>query len=230
MQKRPPTDLTDYWQIFLRRRWWVILPAVCIAMAVFLVSLRLPKYYRSETLILVDPQKVPEQYVKSTVSSEVTDRLQTISQEILSRTRLQKIVDQFGLYKDLPSFMTQEDKIELMRKDIHVDVETGDNPRSRASAAFKISYVGRDPVVVQKVTRQIGSLFIEENLQVREQQAQGTADFIESELAKAADALKVQEDRIKVFKARNIGSHSPSGRPCHLAPSRAARAAPTGFR
>ncbi len=205
MQKRPPTEISDYLDIFNRRKWWIIIPAVMITISMSLVSVRLPKFYRSQTLILVDPQKVPADYVKATVSSDVTDRLQTISQEILSRTRLQKIVDQFGLYKDQKGRMSQEDIIEMMRKDIKVEVVT-ENTRSKSSAAFQISYSGKDPALVQQVTRQIASLFIEENLKVRQDQAQGTDSFIESELNKAAQTLKEQEDKIRAFKARNIGS------------------------
>ena len=208
MQKRPPSEIADYIDIFNRRKWWIILPAVIVAVSVSLVSVRLPKFYRSQTLILVDPQKVPADYVKATVSSDVTDRLQTISQEILSRTRLQKIIDQFGLYKDQQGRITQEDIIEMMRKDIHVEVVSEDTQpwRKQTSAAFRISYTGKDPALVQQVTRQIASLFIEENLKVRQDQAQGTDTFIESELNKAAQALQVQEDKIRAFKARNLGS------------------------
>src|SRR5947209_2641440 len=82
MQRRPPTELSDYWDIFLRRWRWVIIPAVLIFVCVATVSTRIPKLYKSETLILVDPQKVPADYVKATISGDVTDRLQTISQEI----------------------------------------------------------------------------------------------------------------------------------------------------
>src|SRR2546421_10746829 len=99
MQRRAPTDVIDYWEIFLRRRWWIVVPTLLISMTVFVVSAKWPKLYKSETLILVDPQKVPTEYVRPTISGDVSDRLQTISQEILSRTRLQKIIDQFGLYK-----------------------------------------------------------------------------------------------------------------------------------
>jgi polysaccharide chain length determinant protein (PEP-CTERM system associated) len=169
-----------------------------------LVSIKLPKSYRSETMIQVNPQKVPENYVKSTVSTDITDRLQTISQEILSRTRLQKVIDQFGLYRDHPDGMSQEDIIEMMRKDITVNVDQDSN-RQRA-ASFKIAYVGKDPALVQQVTRQIASLFIEENLKVRQDQAMGTSAFIEGELQKAHEDLTAQEDRIKAFKARNMGS------------------------
>ena len=100
VHRRTPSDLNDYWEIFLRRKWWILVPAVVVGMIVFAVSSKLPRSYQSDTLILVDPQKVPSEYVKATVSIDVSDRLQTISQEILSRTRLQKIIDQFGLYKE----------------------------------------------------------------------------------------------------------------------------------
>lgn len=208
MQKRPPTDIADYLQIFYRRKWWVIIPTVIIGLSVVSLSLKLPKFYRSETLILVDPQKVPAEYVKATVSSDVTDRLQTISQEILSRTRLQRIIDQFGLYKDQQAFTSKEDIIELMRKDIRVEVVTEESQSSRkqTSAAFKISFSGKDPALVQQVTRQIASLFIEENLKVRQQQAEGTNEFIESELTKASEKLQEQETKIRAFKAKNMGS------------------------
>ncbi len=209
MQKRPPSEIYDYIQIALRRRWWIIVPTVIITCATAAVTVKLPKYYRSETMIQVNPQKVPEKYVQSTVSTDITDRLQTISQEIMSRTRLQKIIDQFGLYRDRPKGVSQEDVIEMMRKDIQVKIEDdgSTNPgRQKTSAAFKIAYTGKDPALVQQVTRQIASLFIEENLKVREQQAEGTSEFISSEVEKARQALQVQEDRIRAFKARNMGS------------------------
>jgi polysaccharide biosynthesis transport protein len=209
MQKRPPSEVTDYIQIALRRKWWIILPTVVVAFAVAAVSVKLPKYYRSETMIQVNPQTVPEKFVQSTVSTDITDRLTTISQEILSRTRLEKIIDQFGLYRDLKGRMSQEDIIEMMRtKDIKVDVVTDASPSSRikTSAAFKISFTGKDPALVQQVTRQIASLYIEENMKVREKQAEGTNIFISAELEKARQALNAQEERIKSFKGRFMGS------------------------
>lgn len=203
MQRRPPSDITDFWSIFLRRRWWVLIPAFCISFAVLIVSSRLPKVYKSETLILVDPQKLPSEYVRATVSADVTDRLQTISQEILSRTRLQKIIDQFGLYKDKKN-VAQEDIVDMMRKDITLDIVTD---RGRGGVGgFKIAYIGATPTLAQQVTRQIASLFIEENLKVREQQAEGTDEFIESELEKARQTLQAQEKKVKEFKGRYMGS------------------------
>jgi protein tyrosine kinase modulator len=206
MQRRAPADVIDYWQIFLRRRWWILIPTVVVTMSVFLVSGRLPKLYKSETLILVDPQKVPTEYVRPTISGDVSDRLQTISQEILSRTRLQKIIDQFGLYKDQKN-LAQEDIVEMMRKDITLDIVA--DPRARPGSGvggFKISYFGSSPALAQQVTRQIASLFIEENLKVREQQAEGTDEFIESELEKSRQQLEAHEKKVKEFKNHYMGS------------------------
>src|SRR5437016_3936012 len=149
VHRRTPSDLNDYWEIFLRRKWWILVPAVVVGMIVFAVSSKLPRSYQSDTLILVDPQKVPSEYVKATVSIDVSDRLQTISQEILSRTRLQKIIDQFGLYKEAKG-KAKEDIVDTMRKDITVNVVADGRGRGGVGS-FKISYAGPSPVLAQQV-------------------------------------------------------------------------------
>jgi len=206
MKRRTP-ESSDYWEILLRRRWWIVVPAMVVTAATCLVVWRMPKVYRSETLILVDPQKIPSDFVRSTISSDITERLQTISQEILSRTRLQTIIDQLGLYHDLHQRLLPEDIIEQMRKDITVETILSPGPREHAVVgAFKISYEGRDPALVQQVTREIASLFIQENLGDRERGVVNTSDFISQELEKAAAVLQTQEERMKEFKARNMGN------------------------
>jgi len=223
VKRRFPSDISEFWESFLRRRWWFVIPPLVISAVTLGVVLELPKTYRSETTILVEPQKVPSEYVKATVTIDVNDRLQTISQEVLSRTRLQKVIDQFGLYRASSrrdrvmrswtqgSQETQEDLIEMMRKDITLEpgeiiVNQESAGRGHELAAFKIAYQGRDPGLAQQVTRQLASLFIEENLRVREQQAEGTNEFIDSELEKARQALDVQEKRLKDFKGQHMGA------------------------
>jgi polysaccharide biosynthesis transport protein len=218
MKRRPATDLGDYWEIFLRRRWWVVVPAVLIALGTLALVSKLPKVYRSETLILVEPQKVPADFVKPTVTTDVNDRLQIISQEILSRTHLQHIIDEFSLYRNesridriLTTWFhtgkpTQEEIVDAMRKDITVETIAEEQDRQHTLGAFKIYYQGKDPAQVQQITREIASLFIEENVKVREQQAEGTSHFIDDELEKARQALNDQEARIRDFKASHMGS------------------------
>lgn len=206
LSRRTPTDISDYLEIFLRRKYWIVLPAIAIASIMTMVSLVLPKSYRSETLILVDAQRVPEKYVQSTVTGDVTERLQTISQEILSRSRLEKIIDQFKLYdEDRRKKVPTEEIIEKMRKDVQVDVVTDSRVRSGAGG-FRVAYVNKSPTVAQAVTKQLASLFIEENLKNRAAVAQGTSEFIRSELEKARESLQQQEEKVRNFKTKYMGS------------------------
>src|SRR5215470_20296625 len=92
------TDWKKQWRVFCRRRWWLVLPAFGVWLAVWAVSWFLPAIYRSETVILVEQQKVPEQYVVPNVSVDLQDRLQSMTQQILSRTRLQATINRFALY------------------------------------------------------------------------------------------------------------------------------------
>ncbi len=206
MQRRPP-EITDYIQMMMRRKWWIILPALVVASIMAVVSVNLPRYYKSSTTIGVDAQKVPTDYVKNTINGDVIQRLQSISQEILSRTRLQKIIDQYGLYKD-KSHLSQEDVVELMRKDITLDVidDKSDNSNRRTLGGFKITYTATTAKQAQDVTRELGSLFIAENLKLREAQAEGTHQFIGQELDKARQDLADQEKKIEQFKTHYMGA------------------------
>ena len=218
---RPPTDFSDLWEMVLRRRWWILVPTLLIGASTVALVSKLPKTYRSETLILVDPQKVPPDFVKATVTTDVNSRLQIISQEILSRTHLQRIIDEFGLYRDESKTdkamrwllnqgsRTQEEIINEMRKDIAVEIVADDQAQHdthRALGAFRISYEGENPALVQQVTREIASLFIDENEKVREQQAEGTTHFIDDELEAARKDLDDQQRRVRDFKASHMGS------------------------
>jgi polysaccharide chain length determinant protein (PEP-CTERM system associated) len=207
MPRRTPSDIREYFDIASRRKWWLIIPFVAISLGTFFVSLMLPRQYRSETTIMVEPQKVPANYVQSTISSDVSNRLQAISQEILSRTRLQKIIDQFGLYRAVRSRMSNEEIVELMRRDISVDIDTSQSSddRNKKVVSFKISYSGVDPKLVQQVTRQLASAFIEENLKTREQDAEGTTDFLQGQLEKSRQSLQKQEEKIQEFKSSHSG-------------------------
>jgi protein tyrosine kinase modulator len=171
--------------------------------AAIVTVMRLPVVYRSEAVILVDSQKIPEHYVTSTVNTNVQDRLATISQQILSVTRLQKIIDTFGLYAKERKSAVQEEVIERMRKDITIKVErgwTGGQP-----GAFHVGYEGENPALITQVTNQIANLFIEENLRTRERQAEGTADFIDSQLDEAKKTLDQMEAKLSAYKVRHNG-------------------------
>jgi polysaccharide chain length determinant protein (PEP-CTERM system associated) len=183
----------------LRRRRAVILgPFVLALLATPTASRFLEDRYQSSTSILVVPQRIPESYVQSTVTSTMEERLQTISQQILSRTRLERIIQSFDLYPEERRTGLMEDVVELMRKDIAVSIV----PRS---SAFRVSYTGDDPRTVMRVTERLASLFIEENLRDREVLVEGTNQFLETQLEDARRRLVEHEKRLEEFRRRYSG-------------------------
>ncbi len=184
-------------QLLKRRAWLLIVPLAVVSAATAVVARWLPDQYRSETLIMVVPQRVPETYVRSTVTTRIEDRLQSISQQILSRSRLERIIQDFGLYEEQLETGIMEDVVEAMRQDITVQVVKGD--------AFRVSYVGQDPRTVMRVTDRLASLFIEENLRDREVLAEGTNQFMESQLEDARQRLIEQEKKLEEYRRRYAG-------------------------
>ena len=197
-------DFQDYLEIGLRRKWYIIIPLVLCLPVSFGVYKYLPKVYKATTLVLVQPQRVPESYVRATITDSVAGRLNTIGQEILSRTRLEKVIQEFNLYSEVRNNVPMEKIVEMMTHAIEVKVQA--NPQNeRTQNSFSISFEGRDPKTVMMVTNKLASLFIEENLKVRESQAEGTAEFLSKELAQMEERLKRQEHGVRNFKERSMG-------------------------
>jgi polysaccharide chain length determinant protein (PEP-CTERM system associated) len=193
-KKYTPVDIAA---ILWRRKWILLIPTLVIGLATYLVVRTMPNRYKSETLILVVPQRVPESYVKSTVTSNIADRLQTISQQILSRTRLERIVQDFDLYAKERRTAVMEDVVDKMRQDIEVLVIKGDS--------FRISYRGDEPRTAMQVTQRLASLFIDENLRDREMLAQGSYQFLESQLEDARRRLIEHEKKLEEYRHRYSG-------------------------
>jgi polysaccharide chain length determinant protein (PEP-CTERM system associated) len=191
-------------QLILHRKWLVAAVFAFTTAAVVLVTSRMADVYVSETVIMVDPQKVPDSYVKSTVTGDVRNRLGTLSQQILSATRLQKIIDTLNLYPEDRKTLAREDVITRMRKDISINI-LSDFGASQELQAFRISYSGGDPRLVAQVTNELASLFIEENLKAREQQATGTNEFLQNQLQETRKTLEAQEAKLRDFKLKHIG-------------------------
>jgi polysaccharide chain length determinant protein (PEP-CTERM system associated) len=205
-------SIHDYLEIARRRKWHIILPLVISILISFAVYKILPRVYKATTLILVQAQTVPENYVRSTITSTVIDRLNTISQEILSRTRLERIIQEFNLYPELRRKQPMEVVVEKMSKAIKVNVAKGletenrsENRSDKDQNAFFISFEGEEPRTVMMVTNKLASLFIEENLRVREIQAEGTSEFLSKELSRIEEALAKKEQGLRNFRERNMG-------------------------
>jgi succinoglycan biosynthesis transport protein ExoP len=194
----------DYWQAMIRQRWWLLVPLFLCGWLGFAAARRWPYVFRSEALVLVVHQRVPEQYVTPNVVSDLQDRLQSMTQQILSRTRLQRLIEQFNLYPSERAHEIMEDVVDQMRRDIRIEpVEAPGKPGELT--AFRISYAARNPHVAQQITNELTSLFIEENLQSRTQASVGTTTFLESQLEQAAKDLAAQEQRQREYKMRYLG-------------------------
>jgi len=192
--------------IWSRRKWLAILVFALPLAAATSVIYSLPNLYRSTATVLVDRQQVPESFVRTTVTSELETRLQTISQEILSRSRLEGLISRFGLYTDLRKESSNEEAIERMRRDIQLEVRSADAKAERRSTiAFALSYRGRDPQTVALVTNTLASFYIEENLKARERQASGTTEFLKAQINETKKRLDEQERRVSEFKKQYMG-------------------------
>ena len=196
-----PFNIFDYIDIGRRRKWYTIFPLVLAILVSFAVCKYLPKVYKATTVILVQPQRVPEAYVRPAISVPVTDRLNTISQEILSRTSLEKVIREVGLYQEMIPKYPMETIVEGMRKMIDVKVQG----RSGTNTTFSVSFEGENPQKVMRVTSTLTSLFIEENLKNREIQAESTSNFIIKELGMIEEQLKKKEEALRHFRERNMG-------------------------
>jgi polysaccharide chain length determinant protein (PEP-CTERM system associated) len=200
-------NIHDYIEIFLRRIWYIVIPFVIIGVGTVIYIFITPKEYRATSVILVTPQEVPEAFVRPTVTSRIEARLQSISEEIMSRTQLEKVISEFKLYPDLVKSKGTEEIVEKMRKDIKIQIRG--NPErqqeGKQQGAFTISYTGKNPIVVTRVTNKLASLIIEENLKVREKQAQGTSEFLSVELGAKKAKLEEQEKTITNFKRQYSG-------------------------
>jgi polysaccharide chain length determinant protein (PEP-CTERM system associated) len=198
-----PINLEHYWGIVNRRRWYFLVPLFLVWLAVWSASWFLPSVYKSETMILVEQPTMPKDYVTPNVSDDLQARLQSITQQILSRTRLLHIIDELNLYANDRGRSAPDDLVERMRKDIKIDL-VHDEAR-REVTAFTVSYLSRDPHVAQRVTSELTNLFISENLEVRQQASQDTTNFLESRLEEARKALAEQEEKVREFKDRHPG-------------------------
>lgn len=196
-------DYRHYLDI-LRRRHLLFLALVLAGwVLVWGASWMMSPKYKSSTLILVQQPSISKSYVDPNVSDNLQERLQSITQQIMSRTRLLSIIDKFHLYKGGKHGLTPDEKVEHMRKDIEVEL-TRDQQNGSISA-FTVSYSGPNPHIAQAVTGELTKLFIDANENTRQQQAVQTTDFIGSQLVTARAKLEKEEARVNAFQSLHQG-------------------------
>jgi polysaccharide chain length determinant protein (PEP-CTERM system associated) len=189
--------LEDVLRIAWRRKWLIVLPFIVMSIATVLVVRRLPDKYRSETTIMVIPQRVPEKFVSATVTDRIGDRLQSLEQQILSRSRLEKIIVDLNLYQDLRATSSMEDVVAGLKDAVKVNPVRGD--------AFTISYISGDPQTAQIVTERLATLFIKENVDDRGTLAQTTSVFLKVRLEEARERLIEQDKKLEAYRLAHAG-------------------------
>ncbi len=193
-------SMQDYIGILKRRFWLILGSAVIVTGLAVGISRVVPPQYLSQTLVIIEQQKVPENYVKPVVTEDLGERLASMKQQILSRSRIEPIVERFNLYPS--KRYTMDDRIELTRNAIGVIPI----PSARASVpGFYISFKANNARTAQQVCGEITSLFVSENLSVREQSAEGTTDFLKQQLDDAKRNLDEQDAKLAAFQQKYIG-------------------------
>ncbi|HDM32240.1 MAG TPA: hypothetical protein ENG28_00495 [Deltaproteobacteria bacterium] len=204
-QTEKQIGLQDILEGMIRRKFLVLIPLVFFIMLGAWLYFVLPRYYEATTLIIVQPQEIPSSYVESTVSIPIEERVRTLSQEVMSRSHLEKIILEMNLYSNARRKGTPMDiLVENMRKHIKVEIGGARGARNQVSS-FSITFRGRDPQKVADVTNKIASLFIDSNLRLRAREATETTHFLENQLANLKKLLEIQEQKIKDYKNKYMG-------------------------
>lgn len=183
-----------------RRKWLIALPVMLATITAAIIASRMPVSYRSTVRLMVLPQRVPESFVRSSVDSKLEDRMVSIKQRVLSRTRLERIVTEFNLYAVERKTAIMEDLIQRMRTH-DIDIQTTPASKDGDPATFSISFQSADPRTTMRVTEKLASLFVNEHLVDRSRSAENTHTFLDSELQALASlvdefAVRMEQDRL----------------------------------
>jgi polysaccharide chain length determinant protein (PEP-CTERM system associated) len=205
-EQRSGQGFGEYWAIVLRRKWWILGPLFLGWLIVFVSAWFLPPRYVSESTILVEPPKVPSTLVAPNVQVDLADRVQSMSTQVLSRTRLLGLINRFHLY---PGYaFSPDDQVDKMRDDVKMDLIQGESNISGKAEllAFRISYKAPNAGVAQKVTIALTSFFVDENVRASQEQSEATTLFLDGQARAIGDQLADQEAKLRAYKAQHDGS------------------------
>ena len=209
-------EIGYYLHLFKIKKWLFIIPAVLISIISVIVAFKLPSIYESSSTILIEEQQIPQDFVRSTVTGLADERIQSLSQQILSRTKLWEIVKEFNLYPEMRDEFSQEEILGKMRDHINIETISVDDMRGKSgkgksgsggmTIAFTISYRGKNPAVVQKVAGNLTSLYLERNLKERQEKAETTTKFLEAELKELDERIVLLGKKMTKFKEAHQGA------------------------
>jgi polysaccharide chain length determinant protein (PEP-CTERM system associated) len=194
--------MRDYEEMLKRRFWLISISAVLLLGIGLGISYILPPQYLSQTLVLIEQQKVPEDYVKPVVDEDLGARLASMKEQILSRSRIEPIIERYGLYAG--GKYTMDERIDLTRKAIGINpISPGQS--SRGMPGFFITFKAQDARTAQQVCGDITSLFVSANLSARAESAEGTTDFLKQQLADSKRNLDDQDAKLAAFERKYVG-------------------------
>ena len=203
-------SLADWVNAIRRRKTAVYITVGSLVLLTFLLAFLLPAKYRSTATILIEQQEIPQDFVRSTITTFADQRLQIINQRVMTSTNLFQIINKFDLYQDMLEKEPREVVLEEIRDAISLDFISADviDPRSgrpvQATIAFNVSYDHRSPATAHKVANEITSLFLNENIKERTQKAQDATRFLEEEAAKLEQEISQLEENLAEFKTGNV--------------------------
>ncbi len=211
MQTQNDKTLKDYIAIIQRQKFWVFVVVLIVFSATTITAYLLPSIYRSTATILIEQQKIPQELVPTTITTFADQRIQIISRRVMTRSNLLKVINKFSLYKEEKQHLSVAALIEKMRNNISLDIVSIDviDPRSgrstQATIAFTLSFTSKSPLLAQKVTSELASLYLSENLKSRTKLAVETASFLTDEAERISRQMTMQEQQLAEFKERNSG-------------------------
>ncbi|MGY6275577.1 lipopolysaccharide biosynthesis protein [Methylomonas sp. MgM2] len=209
MENQTP-DIKDYLKIIKVRRKFLVIPFIIIALLSIILAVVLPSIYRSSATILIEEQEIPSELVKSTVTTFADQRIQIISQRIMSRSNLIEIIKKYDLYADDRKTKTEEKILEKMRDSIKVESISADviDPRNgaptKATIAFVLSFDDESPILSQKVANELTSLFLKENIKSRTQSAENAAMFLSEEARRLKEKIQQLQAQLASFKEKYL--------------------------
>ena len=203
-EANPVDILSDLLGTIIHRRWWFLVTASAVILASLLVLFRTPDRYTSEATIVITQQRVPERYVVSTSTTNLTKDLQTMEGEALSRTRLLSLIEEFRLYPKESKRLAPEQLLELIKSYINVEPLAATSAQREADS-FRVSFTAENPAVAQEVTSRLASFFILNNVKGRQDQATSTTKFLNDQLGVAQKKLTDLEQSLRDFKMQHLG-------------------------
>lgn len=192
----------------LRRNWWILpLTMICGVSLALASTIFIPKRFTSTTLVLVDQPTVSPDLVKPMITEATNQRLASMQEQILSRSRLQPIIEKFGLYQSDRGSMHMEDLVLRLRTSIEVTaLEPMQGTQNRQLPGFHVNVTFDDPQVAQRICSEITTMFLQQNAKYMEDQGSQTTQFLTEQVEEAKKKLDDKDAKLAEFKSKYIGS------------------------